>query len=59
VIEHVFQIPGMGSLLLESILRRDYPLVEIIAVLSGAAVVLVGLAADLCLLALDPRVRLA
>ena len=59
VIEHVFQIPGMGSLLLESILRRDYPLVQIIAVLSGAAVVLVGFLADLALLALDPRVRLA
>jgi peptide/nickel transport system permease protein len=59
VIEHVFQIPGMGSLLLESILRRDYPLVQIIAVLSGAAVVLVGFIADLLLLALDPRVRLA
>ena len=59
VIEHVFQIPGMGSLLLESILRRDYPLVQVIAVLSGAAVVLVGFLADLALLALDPRVRLA
>lgn len=59
VIEHVFQIPGMGSLLLESILRRDYPLVQVIAVLSGAAVVLVGFAADLLLLAVDPRVRLA
>ena len=59
VIEHVFQIPGMGSLLLESILRRDYPLVQVIAVLSGAAVVLVGFAADLLLLVVDPRVRLA
>jgi peptide/nickel transport system permease protein len=59
VIEHVFQIPGMGSLLLESILRRDYPMVEVIAVLSGAAVVLVGFLADLLLLALDPRIRLA
>ncbi|MDQ0323430.1 peptide/nickel transport system permease protein [Pararhizobium capsulatum DSM 1112] len=59
VIEHVFQIPGIGSLLLESILRRDYPLVEIIAVLSGAAVVLVGLLADLLLFILDPRVRMA
>lgn len=59
VIEHVFQIPGMGSLLLESILRRDYPLVQVIAVLSGAAVVLVGFVADLLVLALDPRVRLA
>ncbi len=59
VIEHVFQIPGIGSLLLEAILRRDYPLVQIIALLSGAAVVLISFAADLLLLAVDPRVRLA
>lgn len=59
VIEHVFQIPGMGSLLLESVLRRDYPLVEVIAVLSGAAVVLVSFLTDLLQLVLDPRVRLA
>ncbi len=59
VIESVFQIPGMGSLLLQSVINRDYPLVATIAVLAGATVVLVSFATDMLQLALDPRVRLA
>jgi peptide/nickel transport system permease protein len=59
VLEQVFQIPGVGSLLLEAVQKRDYQLVEAIALLAGAAVVLAGLAADLLQAAIDPRVRLA
>jgi ABC-type dipeptide/oligopeptide/nickel transport system permease component len=59
VLEQVFQIPGVGSLLLEAVNKRDYQLVQALALLAGTAVVLASLAADLLQAALDPRVRLA
>jgi ABC-type dipeptide/oligopeptide/nickel transport system permease component len=59
VLEQVFQIPGLGSLLLDAVQKRDYQLVQALALLAGAAVVLAGLAADLIQAAIDPRVRLA
>jgi peptide/nickel transport system permease protein len=59
VIEEVFQIPGLGSLLVESVQKRDYQMVQALALLAGTAVVLASLAADLVQAFLDPRVRLA
>jgi ABC-type dipeptide/oligopeptide/nickel transport system permease component len=58
VLEQVFQIPGMGSLLVEAVEKRDYQLVQALALLAGAAVVLASLAADVIQALLDPRVRL-
>jgi peptide/nickel transport system permease protein len=59
VLEQVFQIPGVGSLLLTAVQKRDYQLVQALALLSGTAVVLAGLAADVLQALIDPRVRLA
>jgi peptide/nickel transport system permease protein len=59
VIEQVFQIPGLGSLLVESVQKRDYQMVQALALLAGTAVVLASLAADIIQAFLDPRVRLA
>jgi ABC-type dipeptide/oligopeptide/nickel transport system permease component len=59
VIEQVFQIPGLGSLLVQAVEKRDYQLVQALAVLAGAAVVLAALASDLVQALIDPRVRLA
>jgi ABC-type dipeptide/oligopeptide/nickel transport system permease component len=59
VIEQVFQIPGVGTLLLTAVEKRDYQLVQALALLAGAAVVLASLAADIVQAFLDPRVRLA
>ena len=59
VIEAVFQLPGLGTLLLQSVQRRDYALIQAISLLAGTAVVVVGLLADLLQAALDPRVALA
>jgi ABC-type dipeptide/oligopeptide/nickel transport system permease component len=58
VLEQVFQIPGVGSLLVESVEKRDYQLVQALTLLAGAAVVLASLAADVVQALLDPRVRL-
>jgi ABC-type dipeptide/oligopeptide/nickel transport system permease component len=59
VLEQVFQIPGLGSLLLAAVQKRDYQLVQAVVLLAGAAVVLAGLASDVLQAYLDPRVRLA
>jgi peptide/nickel transport system permease protein len=57
VIEVVFSWPGMGRLLYNAILARDYPVVMAATFLFGALVVLGNLAADLLYAAVDPRVR--
>ena len=59
VLEQVFQIPGLGSLLVDAVEKRDYQLVQALALLAGAAVVVASLAADIVQAVLDPRVRLA
>jgi len=59
VLEQVFQIPGVGSLLLDAVKQRDYATIQALALLAGAAVVLASLVADLTQAALDPRIRLA
>jgi len=59
VIEQVFQLPGLGSLLFDAVERRDYLLVEYLTLLAGSAIVLLTLAVDLAQLAVDPRVSLA
>jgi len=59
VLEQVFQIPGLGSLLVDAVEKRDYQLVQALVLLAGAAVVIASLAADIIQAFLDPRVRLA
>lgn len=58
LIEAVFQIAGAGTLLVQAVQKRDYQLVQTLAFLGGAVVVLIGLATDLIYAWLDPRVRL-
>jgi peptide/nickel transport system permease protein len=59
VLEQVFQIPGLGQLLLTAVEKRDYELVQALVLLAGATVVFASLAADIVQAFLDPRVRLA
>jgi peptide/nickel transport system permease protein len=57
VIEAVFAWPGLGTILLEAVLRRDYPVVLAgVAVLSSVFVV-INLAVDVLYAYIDPRIR--
>ncbi len=55
--EVIFNLPGMGRLLFESILARDYPLVQGLVLLNVVVFVLINLAMDALYALLDPRVR--
>jgi peptide/nickel transport system permease protein len=58
IVEQVFALNGLGSLLLDSITNRDYPVVQGITVVLATAVVLINLGTDLLSARLDPRIRL-
>lgn len=58
LIEAVFAWPGLGRLVEEGISARDYPVVQVLLLLSVAVFVLTQLATDLVHAWLDPRVRL-
>ncbi|MBV9119893.1 MAG: ABC transporter permease [Chloroflexi bacterium] len=57
VIETVFSWPGVGQLATESLLRRDYPIVETYMLVLGAGFILVTFAADALQAWLDPTAR--
>ena len=57
VTEHVFRVPGIGALLLDSIYRSDTPVVMAISFIYAILVVIFNLIADLLYGLLDPRVR--
>lgn len=56
VIETVFSIPGMGSLLVQSVLTRDYPAIQGLTLWFGLIVMVINLLADLSYAVIDPRV---
>ena len=58
ILEQVFTIPGMGSLLITSISNRDYPVVQGIIVLIAAMVVLINFTVDILYGKIDPRIRM-
>ena len=57
VIERVFVIPGLGSLLLISVSNRDLLVVQGVVMVLVAAVLLINYVVDLAYLAIDPRLR--
>ncbi len=57
VIETLFSIPGIGQLLTQAVLNRDYPMVQGGLLITTALLVLVNIAVDVCYALLDPRVR--
>jgi peptide/nickel transport system permease protein len=57
VIETVFNIPGLGRLIISAVLRRDYPVIQGVVLLIALTYTAVNLLVDLAYLAVDPRVR--
>jgi peptide/nickel transport system permease protein len=55
LVENVFAWPGLGSTIVQSILAKDYPVVQAIVLVYGAGVLAVNLAVDIVLALLDPR----
>jgi peptide/nickel transport system permease protein len=56
VIEKVFAIPGLGSLMINAIFSRDFPTIQAVALVVALFVVLVGIGTDVVYTLLDPRV---
>ena len=59
VIEAIFVVPGMGTLLVQSVLIRDYPVVQAIILLIALVVLVLNLVVDLLYGWLNPRIRYA
>lgn len=57
VTEIVFNIPGLGRLIISAILRRDYPVVQGVVLVTATAYVLINLGVDLLYAIIDPRIR--
>ena len=57
VTESVYNIPGLGRLTVDAVLRRDYPVIQGIILVFSALYVLVNLIIDILYVALDPRIR--
>ncbi len=55
--ETVFNIPGLGRLTVDAILKRDYPIVQGLIILFAAAKVIVNLLIDISYTFFDPRIR--
>jgi peptide/nickel transport system permease protein len=56
LVEVTFALPGLGSLLVDSVRTLDIPVVQALAILIATIVVLVNLLADLAYIAIDPRI---
>lgn len=57
IIEQVFSLPGLGRLLLSSIYRRDFPVVQAGVMLIAVSYSLINFAADILYRVVDPRLR--
>jgi len=57
VTESVFNIPGLGRLTVDSILRRDYPIIQAIILVFAGVYVMINLLVDIAYTFLDPRIR--
>ncbi|HXH10313.1 MAG TPA: ABC transporter permease [Alphaproteobacteria bacterium] len=57
IVESIFVVPGMGTLLIDSIIHRDFMVLQAIVLVIAAVVLTLNLAIDLLYAVLDPRIR--
>jgi peptide/nickel transport system permease protein len=58
ITETIFGIPGMGRLMVDSVLGREYLVLQALVLLAGVTVVVANLVVDVLYGVLDPRIRL-
>ncbi|TIX36573.1 MAG: ABC transporter permease, partial [Mesorhizobium sp.] len=58
IVEQIYALPGLGRLVLDAILQRDYALVQGCVLFIAFNFMIVNLLVDLAYAALDPRIRL-
>ena len=57
VTEQIFNIPGVGRLLIKSVFTRDYPVIEGIVLYIAAMWVIINLVTDVLYVIIDPRIE--
>ena len=57
VTENVFNLPGVGNLVVSAVLRRDYPVIQGALLVVAGLYVLINFLIDMLYLAVDPRVK--
>jgi peptide/nickel transport system permease protein len=57
ITETVFNIPGIGRLVVDAIAKRDYPIIQGVILIFSGVYVLVNLLVDLTYTVIDPRIR--
>jgi peptide/nickel transport system permease protein len=57
IIETIFNLPGIGRLVVDSVNRRDYPVIQGVILLIGMFNVIVNLVVDVCYGIIDPRIQ--
>ena len=57
IIENIFQLPGMGQLMVSSVQQRDYPTISAIMIILTSAVLILNLLIDMVYSFLDPRIH--
>ena len=57
IVEVVFSIPGLGSLIVSQVQTRDFPTVQALTLIFGAIVIAINFLTDVVHVAVDPRIR--
>jgi peptide/nickel transport system permease protein len=57
IVETVFGWPGVGKLMIDSVIQRDFPIVQAAIMVTATAIFLLNIIIDLVYVALDPRIR--
>ena len=59
IVEQIYSLPGLGQYIINALLLRDYPVIQLFVIFFGALFVLVNLTVDMSYAWLDPRVRVS
>jgi peptide/nickel transport system permease protein len=57
ITESVYNVPGLGRLVVDAILKRDYPIIQGLILMFSLVYIVVNLVIDIAYTLLDPRIR--